>query len=587
VKSNTKPYAQLLNDARKLYDSQQYTAALEIYDSIIKEFPDKAEPRFLGGACSLALGDNMRALGYYLQASEIEPNNAEIYAWMGKSLYKAGYKNQAMVQYKKALALDEYNQAALSDLGLVYAEKCMDKEATTLFNKAVENNVSNEVILGNLALVLARQGDYNNAVTYAKKAVRRDPKNSEVHLGLGNVYLMYGNITEAIQCYYKAIDLNKFNGPAYYAIALAKKVTKDDKDLIRRMETILSQSMPTNERKFILFALGKAYDDLKDPEKAFSYIEKGNMLVHSPYDPKLHTRNIKRTIKLYNNSYFQSKVYHFDKRHTPIFIVGMPRSGSTLVDQILSSHSKVHSIGESRAMIDVLNEIRNNNKSTPNFPDFLQDLTKEDIEYYRDEYLEQTGSGAEGATHVVDKNLFNFMALGFIATLFPEARIIHTKRHPLDSSFSCYMTNFVFSETAWTHNLEYIGKYYQDYVDIMNHWHKNLPIPILDVQYENMIANPEDNARRIIEFCNLEWEDECLEFYKTKRGINTASIWQVRQPIYKTAMQRWVPYAKHLQPLILALGDVLEDDYEQIESLGLKHGPRHNSIHERLSRLFS
>ena len=149
------------------------------------------------------------------------------------------------------------------------------------------------------------------------------------------------------------------------------------------------------------------------------------------------------------------------------------------------------------------------------------------------------------------------------------------------------MTNFNFSESAWAHDMQFIGKYYRDYVVLLNHWHKNLPMPILDVQYEDIVMETEANARRIIDFCNLEWEDRCLEFHQSKRGVNTASTWQVRQPIYKSAMQRWVPYAKHLQPLILELGDLLEDDYAQIESLGLKHGPRHNSLRGRFSRLFS
>ena len=182
------------------------------------------------------------------------------------------------------------------------------------------------------------------------------------------------------------------------------------------------------------------------------------------------------------------------------------------------------------------------------------------------------------------KNLFNYQILGLIAVLFPNARIIHSMRHPLDTCLSCYMTGFTF--TPWTHNLEYIGKYYRDYVDIMAHWRKVLPTPILDIHYEDLVMDTEKNAQSIIEFCGLEWEDKCLDFYKTKRGINTASIWQVRQPIYKSAVQRWVPYAKHLQPLILALGDLLEDDYAQIESLGLKHGPRSNSLGQKLSKFF-
>lgn len=587
MKPTAKPLTQELKLARALYDKQQYAAALEKYEYLLHHFPETAEAHYYSGISAFALSNHMKALGHFLKASELEPENAEYPAWMGKCLHFSGHVNLAIAQYKKALELDESNLTALSDLGYIYSIKSLDNEATKLLQKAVAIKPSIPRNLANLSLVLARNGKYEESINYAKKSIKQEPKNAELYFGLGNVYLIHGNESEAIKCFHKSLDINPLDGNTFYTLAVSKKITPTDKDLIRKMEAAENKSMPSSKRKYLLYALGKAYDDLKDTEKAFAYIQKANMFVHSDYSPKTHTKRIKKTKQFYSKAYFNEYSHPRQDQRTPIFVIGMPRSGSTLIDQILSTHTKVHSVGESTAIIDILDEIRSKKGGELAFPDYLKDINKADIEHFREQYIAETSSGAGDATHIVDKNLFNYLCLGFISTLFPNAKIIHTMRHPLDTCFSCYMTGFTFSESTWTHDLEFIGKYYRDYAGLMDHWHKVLPSPILDVQYEEMVTDTEGTTRRVLEFCELEWEDPCLDFYKTKRGVSTASVWQVRQPIYKTAVQRWVPYAKHLQPLILALGDLLEDDYAQLESLGLKHGARRNSLSGKLSRLLS
>ena len=166
--------------------------------------------------------------------------------------------------------------------------------------------------------------------------------------------------------------------------------------------------------------------------------------------------------------------------------------------------------------------------------------------------------------------LFTYFYLGFVAVLFPKAKIIHSIRNPLDTSLSSYFTNFMSkgSDMEWTSSLENIGFSYAKYIEIMKHWKKVLPIPILDVHYEDMVENFEDNARKIIDFCDLGWQSECLEFYKAKRSVQTASVSQVRQPVYKSSVSRWLPYAKHLSPLVEELGEMVKDDYDQLKKSG-------------------
>lgn len=584
--NTTSSYNKRYQQAESLYNQEQYHEAQQIFESLMKDFPDKAGPIYGYGVCLLAVDKRALALSSFIKASELEPNNAKYFVYMGHCLNCPGDENLAIIQYDKALQIDKDNLSALTELGRLYLTRRRDTEAAELLKRAVEIKPSNADNQAHLAMALARIGEYEESVKHVNKAIRLKPKDHYGYYILGNTHLTFGDQIQAAKAFKKAIEVDPYSTPSYFALVQAQKVTDKNDPLLRKMENALKHSMPTSMRILLLQALAKAYDDSKEPEKAFSFAEKANMLVRSEFDLKSHNRNLGKIRKTFNKRYFVSSNNSVESPYTPIFIVGMPRSGSTLIDQILSTHTKVESVGESLAMHDIVHEIELNSNKTTKFPECLDALDDTQLELYRESYIKKIARNTTNTTHIVDKNLFNYRNLGLIAKLFPKARIIHARRHPLDTSFSCYITGFSITEDTWTHNMEHIGAYYRGYKDLMEHWHKVLPIPILDIDYENMVQDTESNTKRILEFCNLEWEDECLEFYNTKRAVNTASIWQVRQPVYKSSMQRWVPYAKHLQPMILALGDVLEADYEKFESLGLKHGPRHNSPRKFVSKLF-
>lgn len=580
-------YRQRLNEASKLLNSGNHAEAFSIYESLAEEFPGKHDPLFFCGVCAINMGHTLKATSYFLKASELEPNNAETFSWLGRCFRIAGYDNEAIARFSKALEIDERHLTALVNLGNIYASKWVDNEAAKFYERALAIKPSMVDVLINLSMVQSRLGDYEQAIKYASKAIRLDPKNNEAYDVLGKIHLMHGHVDKATQNFQKAIDINPHNGYAYASIVGTKKITENDSALIRKMENVLKQSMPVEHRKNLLFALGKAYDDLKQSDKAFFYMEKANMLVHSNYRPAVNTQKIKKIKNVFDKSYFAKPVHVSTDRRTPVFIVGMFRSGSTLVDQILSAHSKARSIGESTALPEIINQIKLDTSSQKEFPDFINDIDDNVFQKYYNSYFEQAGVNGEKTSHSIDKNLNNFENLGLIARFFPNAKIINTLRHPLDTCFSIYMTGFIEHEHTWSHNLEYIGKFYRDYVKLMEYWREVLPIPILDVRYEDMVSDTETTVRKLLDFCDLDWEDNCLDFYKARRGVTTSSVWQVRQPIYKSAMQRWVPYANHLQPLIMALGDLVEDDYQKIESLGLKHGPKRNSIRGKFSRLLA
>lgn len=584
--TNKDPYTKQIQNGISLYKKKHYLEAMEIFERLRNAYPDKAEPIFYYGVCLLAMGERIAALNHFLNASELDPENIKYLLQIAYCLDVSGQELMAINQYKKVLKIDGNNLAALSELGRLYGAQTNYKEAVDVLKKAVAIKPSNAANQSALAMSLSGINEYEQAIKHAKKAIKIEPNNSYCQYSLGLINLTHGRQEEAIKYFERAIELDPMDGMGYFNLVSAKKITPNDNILLKKMEVLLNKSLPTEKRQLLLFALGKAYDDLKYSDKAFNFISKANALVHSDFNQHALQKKIKETKKVFNSKFFNKYKITIHEKHTPIFIVGMPRSGSTLIDQILSSHSKVWSTGESPVLFDLIGDIEADNRGKGEYPYCMLKLTDDKISHYSKIYFNTFNYLGENITSFVDKNLFNFENLGLISAICPNARIINTIRHPLDTSLSCYMTGFASTESTWTHDLKYIGYYYRNYTELMNYWRKTIPIPILDVHYENVIADTESYTRKILEFCNLEWEDQCLEFYNTSRAVNTASNWQVRQPIYTSSVQRWVPYAKHLQPLILALGDLLEADYEKIESLGLRHGPRHSSPLNKISKLF-
>ena len=356
-KNSSSTYVKRLNEASAAYQVGDYSKAERLYESLVQDYPEKAEPRFNYGVAIMATGDHIKALGHFIQAAELAPENAEYLAWIGKSLVAAGHHNMAIDQYKKALELDENNLTALTGLGYLYTRKSINNEAVIVLRKAIFIKPSNANNQANLALVLARLGDHELAIKHANKAITLEPKNPNGYFTLGNIQFIHGDTNNAINSYHKALEIDPFRGNAYYLIAAAKKITLEDKPFIHKMEAMLNKSMSLEARQNLLFALGKAYDDLKDVDKAFPYIDKANMLVHSNFNPSSHSRTIKQIKHVFNDNYFSKRALTSNGEYTPIFIVGMPRSGSTLIDQMLSTHSMVHSVGESSAIPDIIDEI--------------------------------------------------------------------------------------------------------------------------------------------------------------------------------------------------------------------------------------
>ncbi|MBI5041828.1 MAG: sulfotransferase, partial [Gammaproteobacteria bacterium] len=462
------------------------------------------------------------------------------------------------------------NDAALLHLGLIYDAFSQWHQAAQYLRQAVALKPSNSLAQKKLAEMLLLIGDTDAALMHAKKALSLDPEDSDpIHL-IAIIHKTQGDMNTAIRFFEKCIEINPINGAAYGELVRSKKITTGDYGLIKRMEAQLAKGMPAASRSQFQFALAKAYDDLKEYDKAFNNLHQGNLLLQGQFSLSKFKRDVSKTKKAYKSVSIAQLRDSGNPSDAPIFVVGMPRSGTTLIDQVLSSHSLVHSLGESHE-IELGGHDACKEAGLEYKPYTLPKISPDLVIKYAQRYLDRANADAPAARRIIDKMPANFFKIGHILTLFPNAKIIHSKRHPLDTGLSCYFQRFTASiHLEWSNDMAMLGEYYRGYADIMEFWKQRFPAQILDVQYEDLVNDLEKNVHRIIAFVGLEWEDACLNFHQSKRIVQTASLWQVRQPLYTSSVCRWKPYAKHLGPLVDSLGDILtETDYQALREAGL------------------
>lgn len=333
-----------------------------------------------------------------------------------------------------------------------------------------------------------------------------------------------------------------------------------DEDVRRIEALLLSADMRPDDRSRLYFAIGNLFDKQGRWTEAFSNYESGNQLRKEiearrgvVFDPEAHRHEVDQIIRFFTKDYFTRVASHGVDSELPVFIVGMPRSGTTLAEQILASHSKVFGAGELQNIPLLIHRLGQRLRSRPFiYPQSLQAFNAHITSAVAADYLKELRRLDANAARIVDKMPFNFLHLGLIATLFPKARIIHCRRDPIDTCLSCYFQNFG-NPAPFTLDLRHLGLYFREYERLMAHWAAVLPMPIFDLRYENLIDDQETVSRELIAFCGLEWEPQCLRFHETNRPVRTASVAQVKQPVYRRSIGRWQRYEAHLRPLFEVL----------------------------------
>ncbi|MCZ6837904.1 MAG: sulfotransferase [Alphaproteobacteria bacterium] len=365
-----------------------------------------------------------------------------------------------------------------------------------------------------------------------------------------------GRFDEVRTAYKQAIAVKPSFPAPYKNLAHGRRVTPDD-GLIERIQGVLAKdTLPDRDRSVFNFALGKCFNDIQDYDAAFRHYEIANELSGKSrgFDLATLTDEFDRLISTFTPEFFEAQTSPGSDSERPVFILGMPRSGTTLVEQIIASHPLVFGAGGLMTINRVSWNLPAALKSGTPYPECVALMDEKLVEKVASGCLKELGELSDDAARVTDKMPNNFRHVGLIARLFPRARIIHCQCNPMDICLSCYFLDFR-GRLDFAYDLTHLGQYYRQYERLMAHWKKVSPIPILDVRYEDLIADPENVSRRMIDYCGLEWDDACLAHDETERPVMTASHWQARQPIYQTSVERWRRYETHLGPLKAALSD--------------------------------
>jgi tetratricopeptide (TPR) repeat protein len=405
-------------------------------------------------------------------------------------------------------------------------------------------------------------GHYERALSLYEGLLRETPQDPDLHLSVAHVLKTLGRTQEAVESYRAAVAVKPNHGEAYWSLANLKTYRFTDDELAHMRREEAAAAIRLADRYHLCFALGKALEDRREYGESFVFYERGNTLKQSerPYLPGVIEMNARLQSLVCTQEFFRGRQGVGCESAAPVFIVGLPRSGSTLLEQILASHSKVEGTTELADIPRLVQDLqgRKHSNESPRYPGALAELGPEDFKRFGENYLADTRIyRSQGKSLFIDKNPNNFRHLGLIHLILPNAKIIDARRSAMACCFSNFKQLFAVGQ-RFTYGLDPIARYYRSYVELMDHWDTVLPGMILRVQHEHVVNDLEGNVRRILEFCELEFESSCIEFYKTERSVNTASSEQVRRPIFREGLDQWRHFEPWLGPLRTALGSLAQ-----------------------------
>lgn len=542
-----------------LHTLKRSDEAIASYEAAIALKPGYAIALNNLGVEVAALGRNEQAIAHYQQALAIEPRYAEALNNLGAALYVTGRGEQAVEQLRAALAVRPEFIDAEINLGHALAGIGRNAAAIKHYGAALDRTPGDAILHVCFADALLKEQRHEVAMLHYSRALAIQPDLADAHASYGRALQEVGRIDEAQLSFRRAIAIDP-RRPGYY-LSLVRSTDMLPGDILAQL-LVLSEDMESfndDEKVSLHFALGKALADIGRPDRAFEHLLAGNALKRSfiSYNEADEIGSVARTRRVFTTALMQRRRGQGVSSSLPIFIVGMPRSGSTLVEQILASHPSVLGAGEHDAFFEAIRATGLQTRNRP-FPDSVPAWTDQQLHTIGDNYLRQVHALAADAQRtppirrITDKMLSNFRYVGLIHLVLSNARIIHTRRDPIDTCLSCF--SLLFEKLAFAYDLGELGRRYSAYARLMQHWHALLPPNvILDVQYEDVVENPEAQARRIVAHCGLDWDDACLRFYEADRPVRTASVVQVRQPVYRNSVGKWRPDEATLRPLLKGL----------------------------------
>ena len=409
--------------------------------------------------------------------------------------------------------------------------------------------------------ILTKMGDFERALPLYEFLLSRFPARPRISMYYGHALKTVGQQQKAIEAYRQAISLQRSFGDAWWSLANLKTFRFKDDDIEAMRVEIGKDTCSREDYLHLCFALGKALEGRKQYDESFRYYQRGNGIKEkaSGYEADDTEQGVQRLKAVCDRKRFSAAEGQGYQSPDPIFIVGLPRSGSTLLEQILASHSQVDGTKELGFILAIVRRLGGKKKKSEvsRYPEILTELSASQLSELGQEYIDRSRIHRGTAPFFIDKMPNNFLHVGLIHLILPNAKIIDARRHPMASCFSCYTQHFARGQ-SFTYGLANIGRYYRDYVELMDHWDRVLPGKVLRVQYEDVVADTEAQVRRILDHCGLSFDVNCLQFHQTERPVQTASSEQVRQPIYSGALEHWRNYEKHLDELKKCLGPVLD-----------------------------
>ena len=509
----------LLRQALELHQANRLSEAEALCRRVLAHSPRHPLALYLLGTFALGLDDEM-AIRCFESALKEAPQNPYYHLTLGETYLKLGEHSDAIRHFERACELKADWVEALCALGRAYTE----------FGRA------------------------DIAVPLYEKALKIDGGRSAIRMGLANALVSLGRMEAATNYMKEAISHRQDIASAYNGLVSIRKFTEEPIEFTSILTELKNPALDRKSVQTLHYAAGKVLNDLRRYDEAMDHFQQAKLSTRR-FDIEAYRRSIDFMIELFNPRLLAARAGYGSSSEVPVFVLGMPRSGTTLTEQICASHPDVHGAGELTKLRRITNRLAPKTGLPEELRRSILDMTVDQSKSLAEEYLAHIRQKSPDASRIVDKLPHNFELIGLIRVLFPKARIIHCRRDAIDNCISCYFLNFN-EDNVYNADLGTLGLYYREYDRLMRHWDSVFPGQILQARYEDMVSDQEGQSRRLIDHLGLPWDDACLRFFDKGGSVNTFSRWQVRQPIYTSSVNRWKSYGSAVQPLIDALGDL-------------------------------
>ena len=541
-----------VNYAVKLLTNGQINEALKIVEVLIKKSPNVPLLYNIRGVCYQTIRELGNAIDDFSQATILKSDYAEAYCNLGVTYQEKGDLVSAVNAYKNAIDNDNNYPTAHNNLGKIFLASGEIDSSIEHLECAITLKSDFADAHNNLGSAFLRINKLNDAIKSYKKAIALKPDFAVANNNLGIAYLRTGDPKLASKFFENAITITPGYATAHHNLSGVKVYKEKDKQVSLIESLLIENNLSQKERIYLNFALAKAYEDLGNHEELFKHLNEGNRIrkkemSNSIADSEEHNE----LIKLFFNSNNINNIkltYRDSLPIRPIFIVGMPRSGTSLVEQIISSHHEVYGAGEVNNFHNIIMPIIEKHAVNENY-----NLKNDEFALIRKQYSNSLERFYANEKVITDKWILNFKTIGFILSAFPESKIVHLKRDARATCWSIYKHYFSDEGNRWAYDYQDLARFYKSYVGLMDYWHNLFPGKIYDISYEDLTSNQEKETRNLLKYCDLDWDENCLNFYTNTRAVKTASAVQVRNKMYQGSSDVWRQYSEHLKPLLDAL----------------------------------